>query len=168
MRSVFFGLLALVATACSGGGSGVADAEAEARAGALEASSPAATHEMKGCDLLSVEEVSAALGGPPRPGEAYGVVGCAWETQAGARLSIQLFTGSAFTPATCDGQKFLVAGRQEEIAGLGDHALWGSTGDLVVCSSTAVLKMDVENTPAPPSEDRAALIAVARAALGRL
>lgn len=74
MRGLVVGLLALVAAACSGGGTGVARAEAEKQQGALQASSPAGPREIDGCDLLSVEEVSAALGGQPNPGEAYGVV----------------------------------------------------------------------------------------------
>jgi hypothetical protein len=133
-----------------------ADARAEAKA------------DVKGCNLVTREDVAAALGGSVGDGEETGLAGCRWSAEDRGEVRLQVYAGSLFTPETCKAQKSLVSGRQEEISGLGDSALWGSSGDLVVCTQKAVLKIDVENTPGSPDQDRETLVKVARAALGRL
>jgi hypothetical protein len=133
-----------------------------------ETASPAATADLEACALVTRDQVTEALGSPVGQGEERGLVGCGWRTESGTEVVLQVYAGSMLASSTCDGQKFLVSGQQEEVAGLGDSAVWGSSGDLVVCSSTAVLKVDVENTPNSPDEDRDVAVKVARAALARL
>jgi hypothetical protein len=79
-----------------------------------------------------------------------------------------VFAGHLLSPGTCDGQKFFVSGQKEEVPGLGDSALWGSSGDLVVCSAKAVLTIDVKNTRQGSDRVRETALTVARTALRRL
>ncbi len=160
---LFIGAL-ILAVGC--GGSGSSD---EAMPGASGESSDAeASGRVEGCAVLTQEQVSAALGAPVGAGEDSGLTGCAWRAESGARVSLQIYAGSTLVAATCDAQKFLVSGREEEVPGLGDSALWGSSGDLVVCTSRAVLKVDVDNTRSDPRQDREVLVQIARLALGRI
>jgi hypothetical protein len=124
--------------------------------------------DVRGCDLVTKAEVAAALGSAVGDGEEEGLAGCAWHAESGPRISLAVYAGHLLSPATCDGQKFFVSGRKEEIAGLGDSALWGSSGDLVVCSAKAVLKIDVKKTRQSSEQDRETALEVARAALRRL
>jgi len=156
--------LPILAAACGGGAS---DAAPAGGTGGAETAATA-MDDLDGCSIVTAEEVSAALGGPVGDGEDRGLVGCGWRTESGATVVLQVFAGSMLASGTCDGQKFLVSGREEEIPDLGDSALWGTSGDLVVCDSRAVLKIDIDNTPNSPEEDRDAAVRVARAALARL
>lgn len=122
----------------------------------------------EGCDLLSKQQVSAALGSDVGDGEEMGLAGCRWQAQSGVVASVQIYAGSGLSSGTCDAQRFLVSGRQEDVPGLGDSALWGTSGDLVVCSAKAVLTIDVDNTPNSPDEDRDVPVTLARSVLERL
>jgi hypothetical protein len=124
--------------------------------------------DLRGCALVTKEEVAAALGSAVNDGEEEGLAGCAWKAPSGPRISLAVFAGHLLSPGTCDGQKFLVSGRKEEIPGLGDSTLWGSSGDLVVCSAKAVLRIDVKHTRHSSEQDRETALQVARAALRRL
>jgi hypothetical protein len=124
--------------------------------------------DVRGCDLVTKEEVAAALGSAVGDGEEEGLAGCAWNAASGPRISLAVFAGHLLSPGTCDGQKFFVSGQKEEVPGLGDSALWGSSGDLVVCSATAVLKIDVKNTRQGSDRVRETALTVARTALRRL
>jgi hypothetical protein len=152
----------MVVCACGGNERQAEEPAAGAVAGAREVT------EVNGCDLLTKEEAAAFLGSPVKDGEEQGLAGCSWTAESGAQIRLGLFAGSMLTSETCNGQRFLVSGREEEIPGLGDSALWGSSGALVVCTTKAVLKINVEDTPQSPDEDRETAIKVARAALGRL
>jgi hypothetical protein len=123
---------------------------------------------VSGCNLVTKEEVAAALGSAVGDGEEEGLAGCAWNAASGPRISLAVFARHLLSPGTCDGQKFFVSGQKEEIPGLGDSALWGSSGALVVCSAKAVLKIDVDHTRHSSDRDRETAIKVARAALSRL
>jgi hypothetical protein len=152
----------MIGAACGGGGSPAGRPESAATEDAAEAG------DLEGCALVTREEVSGALGSQVAEGEEQGLVGCGWQADSGARVSLHVYAGSLLASGTCDSQKSLVSGREEEVAGLGETALWGTAGDLVVCSRNAVVKVDVDNTPDAPERDRETAIAVARAALGRL
>jgi hypothetical protein len=58
-------------------------------------------------------------------------------------------------------------GRQELVDGLGDDAIWGSSGDLLVCTGRGLLTVDMEQTISPSGEKDVAML-IARTALGRL
>jgi hypothetical protein len=162
LTSVFVAA-AFVSAGCGGGGE--SQAIREESAAIEDAPEPA---DLDGCSLVTEEEVSAALGSQVGEGEDQGLAGCGWQAASGARVSLHVYAGPLLAAGTCDSQKSLVSGREEEVAGLGETALWGTSGDLVVCSRAAVLKIDVDETPDPPERDRETAIAVARAALGRI
>jgi hypothetical protein len=124
--------------------------------------------DLAGCALVTREEVAAAVGADVGEGEERGLAGCGWKTDSGIEVVMHVYAGSMLASATCESQRSLVSGRQQPVSDLGDEAVWGSSGDLVVCSRHAVLKIDVDNTPNSPDEDRAVAVAVARAAMGRL
>lgn len=160
-------LLLAVAAAGAGCGSG----EEGTRTPAEQAdAAPAGTREeeREGCGLVTRDEVAAALGGPVGEGASFGLRGCAWKGEGRARVQLQAFAGPLWTPRTCDAQKQLVSGRQEPVPGLGDTAVWGSSGDLVVCTARAVVKVDVDDTEVSPDRDRETAAGIARAALPRL
>lgn len=161
-------LLLLAGTAAGAGcGSGEQATQAPAEQAAA-APARAQGEERQGCDLVTRDEVAAALGGPVGEGASFGLRGCAWKGEGRARVQLQVFAGPLWTPGTCDAQKQLVSGREETVAGLGDTALWGSSGALVVCIARAVVKVDVDDTEVSPDRDRETAVGIARAALPRL
>jgi len=154
---------ALGAIACGG-----TEKKEAARGGDARTEDAVESTELKGCSLVTKEEVAAALGSPVNDGEDQGLVGCSWKAQSGARVGLDVYAGNLISAGTCAAQKSLLSGRLEDVAGLGDSAVWASGGDLVVCAHHAVLKVDVDDTPDTPDQDREAATKVARAALGRL
>lgn len=118
---------------------------------------------MKG--LVTQAEVSAAVGSMVGPGEESSLKGCTWTAGSGTVVRLAVYPGGA---EICKGQEFLVSGREERVPGLGDSALWGSSGDLVVCTSKAVFKLDIERSHNDPRKDREALVSMAKSVLGRL
>jgi hypothetical protein len=158
----------LVAAAIGAAACGGAEKREAPRAAAAGTEETASATGATGCALVTKDEVADALGHPVGDGEEQGLAGCGWKAQSGAQIRLHVYAGGMLSPGTCASQKSLVSGRQEEISGLGDSALWGSSGDLVVCARRAVLKVDVDDTPSSPAEDRETATKVARAALGRL
>jgi hypothetical protein len=132
---------------------------------AAEAPSDATTQPRSGCDLATAAELGAIVGSAVKPGETSGLRGCQWSAANGLRIRLGVFGGDA---ATCKAQQLLVSGRQERVPDLGDTALWGSSGDLVVCSAKAVITIDLEKSRNDPRKDRDALIAIARLVLGKV
>jgi len=162
---------------CAGGGQGGGEEDRAAPpappAPAPPATAPPATQQdppddLEACELVTTTEIGTALGSPVGDGEESGLRGCSWKAASGATAGIQVFAGPMLTPKTCEAQKALVSGREEPITGIGDSALWGSSGDLVVCTTQVVIKVDIDNTQNSPDKDREAALAVGRAALGRL
>ncbi len=79
------------------------------------------------------------------------------------------YAGDFLSSDTCDGQLFFISGDEEEIPGLGDHAVWGSTGILIVCRTDVVMKIDVDYSPSTTIEqDRDSAVAMARSILAQM
>jgi hypothetical protein len=162
--------LIVAGIACMGCGSPSSDPAASpaTETATTDAASPPASpapERAEGCDLATPAELSAALGSQVGAGESSGLKGCTWTAASGVRVLLEVYQGNA---VTCKAQESLVSGREERIAGLGDSALWGSSGDLVVCSARAVVRINLENSRNDPRKDREALVAIGRTILGRL
>jgi hypothetical protein len=157
-------LVVLLAGAACGGAGEERQAEPPAQPPA-SAASAAEDRERPGCELMTAAEVSAAVGSEAGDGEDHSLRGCRWTAKSGTIVSLEIFPPGK---ASCDGQEFLVSGKEERVAGLGDSALWGSSGDLVVCSAKGVINLDFDNSPADPRRDKEALEAMAKIVLARL
>lgn len=171
--------LALLATA--GCGSGGPPATGAGQPVAAQTKAPAATRpaeptradeqessDIPGCERLTKDEVAAAMGEPVTGTEDYGLAGCEWRTGERTQVLFDIFAGSALAPATCAAQRSLGTGREEDVPGLGDSALWKSSRRLVVCTSKAVIVFNLDNTPNSPDKDKEAAVKMARLVLGRL
>lgn len=130
--------------------------------------SAASPVETAGCDLLTDAEVGTAIGTTIAGHEESGLAGCRWSSDAGARLMLDVYAGSSLVASTCDAQKSLGTGREEPVEGLGDSALWKTSGSLVVCSPRAVIRFNLDNSPRTVPENREALATLARTVLDRL
>lgn len=143
-------------------------------AGEPAASSPPADDEVEaasvrpGCELLTDAEVADATGTTVSGHEEYSLDGCRWRSEGGASLMLDVYAGSTLAPATCGAQKALGVGREEAVAGLGDSALWKTSGSLVVCTARAVLRFNLDGSRRSVPEDKDGVTALARLALSRL
>jgi hypothetical protein len=124
--------------------------------------------DVESCELVTRNQVSIALGLEVGEGSESGLSGCEWRAESGPRVALQVFAGSMLAAGTCDSQRSLMSGREEDVPGLGDSARWGSGGDLVVCSRRAVVRVDIDNTSNDPRDDREVIVQIARHALERL
>ncbi|HXW04196.1 MAG TPA: hypothetical protein VD833_03110 [Vicinamibacterales bacterium] len=149
-----------------GGGSGDGSDRAPAPAADAGSATPVAT--ASGCDLLTDAEVGEATGTTIESHEESGLNGCRWSAQGGARLMLDVYAGSSRVSGTCDAQKALGTGREEPVSGLGDSALWKTSGSLVVCAPRAVIRFNLDNSSRSVPEDKAGLVRLARSVLGRL
>jgi hypothetical protein len=156
--------LVLLLGACGGNGGEERPAAPPAQP-AAPAASAAEDNERPGCELITAAEVSSALGSEVGEGEDYSMRGCRWRAKSGTIVSLEIFPPGK---ATCEGQEFLVSGREERVAGLGGSALWGSSGDLVVCSDKGVINLDFDDSRADPRKDKEALVGMAKIILTRL
>jgi hypothetical protein len=166
MRKLTVSIVAgLLLAGCSGGTEEPAAPEAAAGELAETAADLADTSE---CDLLTDAEVSQAIGATVASHESSGLSGCTWTAEGNAQLMFDLYSGSSLSSGTCDAQKKLGTGKEEAISGLGDSALWKSSGWLVACSSRAVMSFNLDNSKQTGAQDKEGLVALARSALGRL
>lgn len=160
----WLGLLAVaVLLAGCGGGSSESSAAGGAGAGTSEAAAV-----KPGCELLTDAEVGQALGTTVASHEESGLNGCRWRTDRGTQLMLDVYAGSALVSSTCDAQKYLGTGREEAVEGLGDSALWKTSGSLVVCAPRGVIRFNLDNSTRTVPEDKDAIVALARTVLGRL
>jgi hypothetical protein len=166
MRTLSVSIVTGLLLAGCGGGTEEPPAP-EAAAGEF-AETAAESADKSECDLLTDAEVSQALGAAVASHESSGLSGCTWTAEGNVQLMLELYSGSSLSSGTCDGQKKLGTGKEEAISGLGDSALWKSSGWLVACSSRAVISLNLDNSKQTGTQDKEGLVALARAALGRL
>lgn len=165
MRCLGVLLVVGLAAGCGGGRSDSSDTAPATGAAGGGAAPPAGK---TGCDLLTDAEVGEALGTSISGHEDAGLSGCRWRAEAGAQLMLDVYAGSAVVSSTCDAQKSLGTGREEAVPGLGDSALWKTSGSLVVCAPRGVIRFNLDNSPRTVPENKAALIKLASSALGRM
>ena len=166
MRCLGVLLVVGLAASCGGRGSDSSDTTPASGAAAAGAADPAT--DKTGCDLLTDAEVGEALGTTIAGHEDAGLAGCRWRAEAGMELMLDLYAGSSVVSSTCDAQKSLGTGREEPVPGLGDSALWKTSGTLVVCAPRAVIRFNLDNSTRTVPENKAGLIKLANSALGRL
>jgi hypothetical protein len=165
--------IAAVATGCGNGEVGRPDGTAiDESATEQEAWD---TDAYGGCDLVADEEIRAALGEAVVEKEEGGWYGCRWKTESFV-VGLSAFADTSLPADSCaEGGESMpygksAMGRQEPVGGLGDEAIWGSSGDLLVCTARGLLTVDMERTPStmsPPEEKEVAML-IARNALSRL
>lgn len=166
--------LALLAIAAAAAGCGNGEMEAmDAAPGEAAEREAWNTSTYAGCELVSAGEIQAALGETVVSQEEGGWYGCRWKTESyvvglSAFADTSLPEDSCTLGATSMPYGKTAFGKQETVAGLGDKAVWGSSGDLHVCTGRGLLTLDVEDSPIAPDEERDVAILLARSALGRL
>jgi hypothetical protein len=133
-----------------------------------EESSAETAESPSGCELLSDAEVGQALGTVIASHEDSGLNGCLWESDANTQLMLDVYAGSSVVAGTCDAQKYLGTGREEEVPGLGESAQWKGSGALVACTPSAVIRFNLDNSMRTVPEDKESLIGLARSVLDRL
>lgn len=165
---VAMALAQLVIAGCSGGGppaTGVGQPPAATPTASSAGTDERTSSDLSGCEPLTQEEVAKATGEPVTGQDDSGLRGCEWKVGDRTQVLLQVFSGST---NTCAAQRSLGSGREENVPGLGDSATWQSGGRLVVCTSRAVVVLDIENTPNRPDEDKEAAVTMARSILKRL
>lgn len=128
-----------------------------------------------GCDLVTDAEIAAAIGEQVVSREEGGNFGCRWKT-AGHYVELRVFPDTDLPEDSCrENQQSLpygqtAKGETEAVSGLGDVAIWGSSGDLLVCTRRGLLVVNYEDSPADWSSDDelGAAISIAAKALDRL
>lgn len=165
-------MTAAAMTACNGGND--QDDEPEPAAEAIEVE-PWDEFSMDGCDLVTDEEIHAALGEAVQSKEEGGYFGCRWATSS-HRIAVSAFATTTLPSDTCtENQSSMPYGQTADgqlypVSDLGDRALWGSSGELHVCTGRGLLVVNYENSPATmsPDDEKVVAIEVARHALARL
>jgi hypothetical protein len=153
-----------------GGCSGEAPADRE-NENRTEAASAVA-----GCDLLTTEEIGAALGlAAERSNEQEGLMrGCDWSTSDGRPL---VGVGVGAAPRTYD--DYMEAVREQmgaeidklgmsRVDGVGDYAVWHEAGYLNAAHKGELLVVWVYQEPTNGASKRAAATELGRAAVSRL
>jgi hypothetical protein len=104
-----------------------------------------------GCELVSDDEVGTALGEAIGSKEEGGFYGCRWKTES-YTVGLRVFPDTTLPAGSCDEEQTgmpygqSAKGRTEAVAGLGDAAVWGTSGDLLVCTGRGLLVVDMERT----------------------
>lgn len=164
MRGLALVVMAGLLSGCGGG----ADTPESSAAPAVDSGGSAVSEDRSGCELLTDAEVGEATAATVTGHEEYSLSGCRWQAQGGMELMLDLYTGSSLIPSTCDAQQRLGGGQGEAVPGLGDSARWKAGGALIVCSPRAVIRFNMDNSPRSGSDDKEALVTLARLALNRL
>lgn len=128
-----------------------------------------------GCGLVMNDEIAGALGRPVTSQEEGGFHGCSWQTESDL-VVLQVFPDASLPADACDENQTSMPygqsakGKLYELTDLGDSAIWGSSGDLLVCTGRGLLVVNFERSAAnmSPDDEREAGIRIAKAALGRL
>ncbi|HEX2140082.1 MAG TPA: hypothetical protein VHG33_10260 [Woeseiaceae bacterium] len=126
-----------------------------------------------GCELVSDAEIRLALGQSVASKEEGKSYGCRWRTESNA-VALRVFPDADLLPGSCDeaqeerpyGQS--ARGQLEPVSGVGDTAIWGSSGDLLVCTGSGLVVVDVEASTLTPEEQKHAAVQIADNALARL
>ena len=174
-------LLALLAVTAlmAGCGNGEMDTETEISGEATGDTSaerePWNKDSFAGCELVSDDEVRIALGEAVVAKEEGGFYGCRWTTESNL-VGLRVFPNNRLPAGSCDeaqtgmpyGQS--AKGRTESVTGLGDSAVWGTSGDLLVCTGGGLLVVDMEQTASSMPHDarKQAAVLIAGSALSRL
>ncbi|MGH9318562.1 MAG: hypothetical protein ACRD3V_01530 [Vicinamibacteria bacterium] len=148
-----------------GGGDGEPRADDDPPASAADVGGDEDASDTSSCDLLTDAEVGEATGTTIASHEESGLHGCTWRAQDGMQLILDVYSGSS---ATCHAQKVLGTGREEVVSGLGDSALWKTSGSLVVCTPRAVIRFNLNDSNRTVPEDKEGLIPLASSVLDRM
>lgn len=130
-----------------------------------------------GCDLVMEGELLDAIGGrivemEEGDGDWYG---CRWLTASGV-VELLVFPDTDLPEEACQKKQRsaphgqTVDGDRQEVPDLGDSALWGSDGDLLVCTKRGLLAVHLPQTDADPNDLglQSAAVEIAAIALTRL
>lgn len=127
-----------------------------------------------GCDLVTNDEIRLAIGEPVVEAEEGGIYGCRWTTES-AVVGLRVFPDPDLPPGSCEGESAMpygqsAEGKLEPVAGVGETAVWGSRGNLLVCTGSGLLVVDLEKTGSAmaPEQRKQAAVRIANNALGRL
>lgn len=128
-----------------------------------------------GCELVTDQEIATALGRPVTEREEGGFYGCSWKTDSDL-LVLRVFPDASLPADACSENQTSMPygqsakGRLQVVPDLGDAAIWGSSGDLLVCTRRGLLVVSFEySAPAmAPSDQREAAVRIAATALGQL
>ena len=147
-------VLALLAVAALTAGCGNGETGAPDEAPAEESTAerePWNKDAYAGCELVSDDEVVTALGEAVDSKEEGGFYGCRWKTES-YTVGLRVFPDTSLPAGSCDEEQTgmpygqSAKGRTEAVAGLGDSAVWGTSGDLLVCTGRGLLVVDMERT----------------------
>lgn len=175
MNKSLLALLAAAAAAagCGNGGSDSADSPAVAESSTER--EPWDQDASAGCDLVLDDEVRTALGEAVTAREEGGFYGCRWTTDSNL-VSLRVFPDTSLPAGSCDesqsampyGQSAM--GRRVAVTDLGESAIWGTSGDLLVCTGRGLVVVDLERTGSSMTQDakREAAMLIAGSALSRL
>jgi hypothetical protein len=168
MRRMAVWLMAGLTLGCGGGDPDGSRASDKAQVPSARAGNADPAPVKRGCDLLTDTEVGEATGTAISSHEESGLNGCNWRGKGRTQLMLDVYSGSSLASRTCDAQKMLGTGREEAVPGLGDSAQWKGSGSLVVCTATAVIRFNLDNSSRTVPENKEALMKLARSALGRM
>jgi hypothetical protein len=171
-------LIVLLVLAAAVAGCETASNEADDDGAAEEssaASEPWDTSASAGCDLVTDDEIRTALGEAVASKEEGGYYGCRWTTES-ILLDLRVFASTSLPADSCEENQQSMPfgqspkGRVQTVTGLGDKAVWGSSGDLLVCTGRGLLVVNFDRSGpnmAPDAQREAAML-IAANALGRL
>lgn len=172
-------VLALLALAASVAACGNGETGGEVSGEAAPEQSAAATDEWDkeayaGCDLVSDDEIRSALAEDVVSKEEGGFYGCRWTTDS-YRVGLRVFPDTSLPAGSCDEEQSgmpygqSAKGRTQAVGEVGDTAVWGSSGDLLVCTAGGLLAVDMESTGSMTQDvQKQAAILIAGSALSRL
>jgi hypothetical protein len=170
-------VLVLLAVAAMLAGCGNGDQEAPGEAAMAEGDAerePWDKDAYAGCELVSDDDVRTALGEAIDSKEEGGFYGCRWKTES-YTVGLRAFPDTSLPAGSCDeaqtgmpyGQS--AQGRTESVTGLGDAAVWGTSGNLLVCTGRGLLVVDLEDSGSMTQDaQKQAASAIAGSALRRL
>lgn len=165
--------IAVAMAGCEGGGGNGADTIDDTDD--IDSSEPWDSGAIAGCELVTDDEILGALGEPVTEREEGGWYGCELKTDSNF-VDLRIFPDTSLPEETCSENQSSMPygqsakGRLQPVRGLGDAAIWGSSGDLLVCTDRGLLVVSFEYSAATMSTDdeKEAAIAIAGHALQRL
>lgn len=138
------------------------------RSAQAAAAAPAAAVQVDACQLLTKQEIEAALGksvGEPVPETTPPVFGCRWAAPGFDGVGVSVLVFSSPTEALAGFEMALKINNYDQIAGVGDRAYTSPIYEITVLKSRFELSVDVTLSGA----DRLAIAKrLAEKAVGRL
>jgi hypothetical protein len=127
-----------------------------------------------GCDLVMEGELREVIGRIVEMEEGDGDwYGCRWVTASGV-VELLVFPDTDLPEEACQEKQAsvphgqTVEGDRREVPDLGESAVWGSQGDLLVCTERGLLAVHLRQMDADPNAAQAAAVEIAAIALTRL